>query len=380
MSLKRMPIEFLKKVVGKIQARRERNRWYRKIAGVYKVVARREENIPLDIQAYRKRWEPLQKNVDTRWYKTYSFISGKPSLDYVPEDIYYLRIEQLLNRCEFYRTYRDKNMYDKFTPRYRDVFPFTLLRNIEGIFLDRDYRPVTDVPAVLAGLKTGKIVVKPSIETGSGRNVNFFVHQNGKYIDKNNRELTVDYLDRQYDKNFLLQDYIPQHEYFSRFNPTSLNSIRLTTYRSVKSEEVVPVHANLRMGGKGAWVDNQNAGGIAIHVNDDGTLNPYATDRVGRKHYHPPYNPDLKFTDMGIVPHFEDMKKIARQMAPDYHYFRMLGFDFCLQQDGTVRLIEINFCGLGINFQMDSGPLFRDYTDEVIDYCAADRRSKTACC
>lgn len=370
MSHSELQNSWIKKIVTAIQSRRQRNRWLRKVANSYKVVAAREEPLSLDDNAYRNRWAPMLKNVDTRWYHMYSLVSRKPDLDYVPEDIYYLHIEPKLNRCEFYRAYRDKNIYDKFIPAFRDIFPEVFLRNIEGVFYDRDYRRIKDVSAFLTSLSREKLVVKPTIETGSGRNVNFFVRSGQGYADKQGVPLSRQWLDQNYGANYLIQDYIRQHEYFARFNPTSLNSIRITTYRSVRTEEVAVLHANLRMGGKGAWVDNQNAGGVAIHVNEDGTLNPYATERYGNKFFSPPANPSLKFTEAGPVPHFAEMKEAARRIAAEYHYFRMLGFDFCLEDNGVVRLIEINFCGLGTNFQMDSGSLFGSFTGEVIEYCA----------
>jgi hypothetical protein len=124
------------------------------------------------------------------------------------------------------------------------------------------------------------------------------------------------------------------------------------------------------MGGKDSPVDNVGAGGAAVHVNDDGSLNDFASDKYCGRVYSPPAAPHLKFADMGPVPHYENIKKTIRRIAADYHYFRILGFDVCVDIHGNMRIIEINFGGLGTIFQMDSGSLFKKYTDEVIDYCA----------
>ncbi len=380
MSLKRVHIKMLKHMSRRLQFNRARKRWYKKIANVHRETLEVHEKIPLNPEKHIQRWQPLNPHIDTRWYETFSFISGQENIDYVPEDLYYLQIEPLLNRLQFYHAYRDKNFYDKYNEaNHPGIFPETVLRNIEGVYYDQTYQPVPDAAEMLRGLKEERLVVKPSLDTGGGRNVLFFNREKDNYVNKKGETLTPRFLDKKYKHNFMIQKYIRQHDYFSRFNKASLNTIRLTTYRSVKTEEVHPLHANLRMGGKDSFVDNVASGGVFIHVNEDGRLAPYGLDAIGRKCYTPPSALDSKFSDMEPVPFFSDMKRIAREIAKNYYYFRMLGFDFCLEHDNTIRLTEINFGGLGIIIQMESGSLFKQYTGEVIDYCAKQMQGKEPC-
>ncbi|MCP4151661.1 MAG: hypothetical protein GY757_28215 [bacterium] len=267
-------------------------------------------------------------------------------------------------------------MYDKYNDKHPGIFPHVILRNIGGVYCDHDYNYIGDVAVFLAAITGEKLVVKPSIDTGSGKNVRFFTRKDDAYYCNDGEKLTLEYLTRSYGNNYLVQKYIRQHEYFNAFNKSSLNSIRVTTYRSVKTEEVTVLHANLRMGGEGSTVDNVNAGGAAVHIHPDGQVSDFASDKYGKKTYTPPSNPELKFSDMGPVPQFEQMKQIAKEIAKNYFYFRMLGFDFCLRDNGQVQLIEINFGGLGTVFQVDSGSLYGDLTDEVIEYCKNKGKGK----
>lgn len=372
MNIKRIPVTAAKKLFEKIKWRRERKRWYKKIEGIYKVIASRYEHIPLDYEGYKKKWRTLSKKVNPRWYETYSYTSGKADLDYVAEDIYYMIIEPKLNRLELYRAYRDKNFYARCNPGYRGFFPDVLLRNMDGVFYDKNYQRLENAAAHLESFRPAceRLVVKPSLNTGGGKDVRFFTRQKDGYVNKRGDILSPDYLRKTYRSNFLIQDYIEQHVFFKAFNPASMNTIRITTYRSVKDETVKILHANLRMGGKDSPVDNVGAGGAAVHVKDDGSLNDYASDKYGCRVYSPPAAPELKFAEMGSVPHYEEIKKTVQAIAADYHYFRILGFDVGMDIHGNMRIIEINFGGLGTIFQMDSGSLFKEYTDEVIAYCA----------
>ena len=70
------------------------------------------------------------------------------------------------------------------------------------------------------------------------------------------------------------------------------------------------------------------------------------------------------------------MKEIAIEIAAAYHYHRLLGFDFCVDADQHIRLMEINTRNVGIiNQQMNTGPLYGEYTEEIVNYCLSQRRS-----
>ncbi len=76
------------------------------------------------------------------------------------------------------------------------------------------------------------------------------------------------------------------------------------------------------------------------------------------------------------LPGIDEMKNYARNLASKYYYHRLLGFDFCVDNSNRVRLLEINCKNIEINFlQMNNGPLFGDFTDEIIDFCGSNKKS-----
>ncbi|MBN1123653.1 MAG: hypothetical protein JXA82_01500 [Sedimentisphaerales bacterium] len=273
------------------------------------------------------------------------------------------------------KAFSDKNLYDK--GQYRDLFPKTLLRNINGILYDSTYAPIV-VKDPLMQLLNGcdEVIVKPSIDSGGGRSVELFVRNDDIYINHKGHVLSLAHLNQIFEKNYILQEKLTQHESLSRFNQSSVNTIRVFTYRSVVTEKVVALHAVLRIGREGSVVDNQASGGISVGIDNEGVLNKYAIDKMGNKYYRIG-TIDLQHTYKLIK--FAEMIELARKIATDYLYTRMLGFDITLDSDQAIRIIEINNGSIEINFhQMNSGPLFGCYTEEVIDYCVKNKLGEEA--
>lgn len=277
----------IKKVIFIFYHFRKRFQYYKKINGIYLCLKKSNilKNIDQSVHSsHKKIWRQLDKHFNCRWLKVYSSISGITDERYIPETIYYTKVEPILNDYRLVKAYADKNFYDKF---YKlKLFPSIILRNIDGQFFTCGYNffelnenKLKDIIETYS-----KIVVKPSIDSGGGYMVRIFHRSQGKFSDKNGNILTKNFLDLVYKKNYLIQKYIEQHAFFSQFNPSSLNTVRIFTYRSVKNDKVYPLKAVLRIGSADSEVDNQASGGIAISINvESGELNSFAVNKNGEK-------------------------------------------------------------------------------------------------
>jgi len=311
----------------------------------------------------------------SRWYKVYASITGINSKHFIPENIYFTDIEPRLNNFVFVTSYADKNMYNKLYPP--ELIPRAIFRNIEGVFYDHDYKDVHfESDGVLKRVNPyEKLVVKKTVKSGGGQDVNVFEKKEGRFIDSNNNILSMEHLAQRYGRNYIVQEYIEQHAFFKKFNQTSVNTVRVFTYRSVVSEKIIPLQSVLRMGKKGAVVDNLSSGGLSRGIDKTGKLNDFAVDKYGG--VHKDYN-SVIFKDSDIVPHFKEIIECAIEIAKMNHYTRVLALDFCVDINGEVKLLEINNSNNGINFhQMNNGPLFGEYTEEIATYCA--HNPKTLC-
>jgi len=331
-------------------------------------------------QDYINLWRRLGVNPSLRFLQCVSNIAGIKSSLYVPENIHYSLIEPVLNSRPFALAYNDKNIFEKLLPEYSHLFPYTLLRGINGVLHDHEFNPIDEMHArnILTENPEGAFfIVKPATETGGGSNVIVIQKTEAGFLLNNREQICLEelllLLKRAYSYNFVLQRKIKQYEYFNNFNPSSVNTVRLYTYRSVKDESIIPLHAYIRFGKSGSLVDSSSQGGRTCGVFMNGLLNTFAIGKYGEKYF------DIEWVNKNKnlpVPSFIQMKQLASEIAPNFKYHRLLGFDFTLDEKMNIRLFEVNNLYIGIiNQQMNTGPLFGNYTDEIIDYCQTHRKA-----
>ena len=66
----------------------------------------------------------------------------------------------------------------------------------------------------------------------------------------------------------------------------------------------------------------------------------------------------------------DEMKALAKKIANNIYYGRLLALDFTVNSDGDPLLLEINCWRNGIHqYQMHNGGLFKEFTKEILDYC-----------
>ena len=322
------------------------------------------------IISHQKQWKKLKKNVNPLWFKVFSYLSGMEDINYVPEDIYYTVIEPCLNNKQVNKSYADKNIYDIFFEK--NLFPKTLLRNIDGNFYDENYNRLLleTINFEKWGDTFPKLIIKPALDSGGGKDVGLFSFSGENYTDKNGRVLDFIWMQNKYNRNYLIQPYIEQHSFFRQFNEDSVNTVRVFTYRSVKDDVVIPLHTLLRIGRKGSHVDNQASGGISCGIDKSGNLNGFAMDKYGVKYF----NVNGVSLDKNYqLPWFDKIIKTAINLASKNLHSRLLGYDFCVDINENLKIIEINNLNNEINFyQMNNGSLFGEYTQEIIDYCASN--------
>lgn len=343
--------------------------WNRHIAKVHKRLGINKKDI--DEKLVKKHidyWSQLKRKVNPKWFEVYFYITKNPDIRFAPENVYFGIVEDKLNNRDLVLAYADKNFYD-FYYQIPNLFPTTLLRNIDGFFYDSRYNfiPVKDISLNSRLQDYEKIIVKPSVDSGGGRRIKLFKRRNNYFFDDDNNQMNLEFLKKQFGNNFLIQEYINQCTYLSKFNETSLNTIRIFTYRSVQTDIIHALHAVLRIGKKGNYLDDQNFGGVACLINEDLTLSDFATNYFGEKFAE--FN-GVVFAKTEKVPLVKEMKEIATMLAGKNLHSRVIGFDFTIDERNNIKLIEINHLWTGINFfQMNGAPVLGDFTDEVIEFC-----------
>lgn len=311
--------------------------------------------------------------VNSYWFKLYSFVSGIQSANYIPENVYYSEVEPRLNNHIFSISSTDKSLYSRYKI-LSNYYIGLVLTNRDGSFYDSNdsfVSLITDEKLFDILNTYEKLIIKPTIDSGGGKGIKIALKVCGTWkVD--NELLSISYLNGYFKENFIIQEYIKQHHFFRTFNNTSLNTIRVFTYRSVIDNRVHVLHNILRVGKKGSYVDNQAAGGVSCKIRENGTLNSFCIDKFGNK--------STVINSVALenqkVPFIEEIKQIAIKIAQEFYYSRALGFDFCVNEKNEIKIIEVNNKNNEINFfQMNGDALFREHTEEIINYCSKTSKS-----
>lgn len=325
------------------------------------------------IKIYKQKWSRIfPDKIDLKSLQWYSGSTKINSPDFVPENIYYTIIEPILNEQTFSLSYSDKNFYDLFYPD--GLFPETILRNIDGVYFNNAYSPLMIMSnAQLLDVLSGNdmIVIKPSLDSGGGKDVELFVFKDENFITKEGITLTFQYLQKNYKQNFIIQKYLHQHPFLEKFNNTSLNTIRVLTYRSPLTNYITILHCLLRVGTKNKHIDNFRAGGYAIGIDSKGVLNNNAINNHWNK-----LNKvnEINLADnQFIIPFFDKIQITAKEIAKKNIHHKLLGLDITIDNLNNIRCVEVNNDSNGINFfQLINGTLFGEFTDEIIEYCESN--------
>lgn len=305
---------------------------------------------------------PFFRKSDLKWLDFYYSIYGKPDQNFISVPVY-LYAETCLYDRLLINGILEKNAYNKFLNWVPT--PTTLLRRINRFYYDDQYQKIDrkDIMILLNGHK--KLILKPSTYTGAGHDILVFENKNGT-LNNGKFDLNPEFLDG-YNRDFIIQEFVIQHSFFSQFNPSCNNTIKFFVYRSINDDSVNLLHCIFWVGAKGSFLDHDHWGGFGLSINEENKLNKHAIDVYGNK-YESVNN--IVLSSLGEVPAMDEMRALAKKIVNNLYYARMLALDFTVNKDGNPLLLEINFRHNGIHqYQMHNGGLFKEFTKEILDYC-----------
>lgn len=295
-------------------------------------------------------WKPYCR-VSPKWAQYYAAKNGQFDPRYIPNDLYYTKIDQHFNSRKLGYGFNDKNYYSKIFAGIRQ--PEVVVRKINGLIFDSDYHQLSPEAAKALILENPEVICKPSQESGSGRGIMFF-------DDKNPDAVDAFLLDKSYD-DYVVQRLVEQHSDMDKVHKGSLNCIRIT---SILFEDGVHILSSvLRMGFGNSKVDNATAkdnaayDGMSCGIDANGRLKKYAhgynTGAACEK-----YPDGLTFEGFQI-PSYDKAIELVKTAHPLIAHFRLVSWDIAIDKSGEPVLIEANMRKGGINFhQFNNGPIF----------------------
>jgi len=311
-----------------------------------------------DYKAHKRELSPYYRDrgfkVSMMFDDYFSRHNGIHSDRYLSMDVYYFFVIPAINRHDFINPYLDKNIYSELFPDVRQ--PVSVVKNINGHFYhNREEITLDDAVSIVASYN-GELMIKPTVETCNGDGVE-------QIMDFNTDTLRDMF--KQYSLNFIVQEKVKQHPEVQRVNPTSLNSMRLYTYRALDgSYHFLYPYAMLRYGGKGAIKDNTSKGGGTCLIDKDG----HVDDRVFRfKNLEvSSFSQETGVTDL-VIPYYDRVIDALLRMHRRLPYFDFVGWDVTVLPDGEPLLIEYNLVPAIEGPQLMAGPMFGEYLDEVVE-------------
>jgi hypothetical protein len=287
------------------------------------------------------------------WHRAYAAVSGRASVDYVPEDLFYNVFETRLNPRNRREPYKDKNFFDRMG---WDCLPQTIFRIINGRLFDQTYEMI-DVDTALALARDADVpeaVVKPAIESGSGSRVEFLDQgQLATFLPANLHAHS----------DWIIQRPIIQHEVMAELNASSVNTLRVVTIRV--GAEVSVISSFAKIGARGARVDNVSAGNIAVGIQEDGRLREHGYDfAFGKSTRHPDHG--YSYGDV-VIPSYQSVLQTCTRLHRRIPDLDLLSWDVAVGRDGAPMVIEVNIRRQDVNItQICNGPVFSPYIDAVL--------------
>lgn len=237
--------------------------------------------------------------------------------------------------------------------------PITVVKRFGGAYFDKDDNPISNSDAIDSVCECGaKMIIKRATCTGCGNNI--------KIIDAKPSQSDARKTMDSFGTDFIIQECVNQSSITSALNPTSLNSIRVTSVRDNAGN--IHIYSRcIKAGGKGMFVDNIGGGkgGVIIGVNPDGTLKnngyTYVLDTLTE------YN-GIVFGNyrISMMERIDAFARTCHNRIPDC---KIVGWDIAIDSNDDPILIEANLSWPGITLeQLCTGPIFGDLTEEIIDY------------
>ena len=298
----------------------------------------------------------LRKNSINNCINTYtkSFNLTKKELRFLRRDIAYCKaVYDSMFKEYFFFNFRHKNFLERrkfvFNNKRQDYL--YLLGEEEGQkilrdkyktyiilkeFYKRDMIEIDsdkDFSVFESFVKKHSVFVKKPINLSFGKGISLVNSSDYKNMRTLFKELMKD-------APVIIEEQIISDETMASLHPSSLNTVRIITYRD-KHDNVYIHLPFIKIGRGGSFVDNGGAGGMFARVDEKtGVLITDAKDEMNIVYKN---HPDTDIEIKGFqIPKWQEMVSLAKQAALAFDKTRYIGFDVALSKDKGPVIVEGN--------------------------------------
>lgn len=157
----------------------------------------------------------------------------------------------------------------------------------------------------------------------------------------NEKELSINKIGEEIpsETEYIIQKRLLQHLDMRKLYPQALNTLRVVSV--IYKDDVVILGSLLRLGANGSVVDNWAHGGVAVGVNEDGTLKKWAFFKPGygtKTDRHP--NTGVLFEGYQL-PYWNEVVTLVKETHKKLACIPTVGWDIAITEDGPL-VIEGN--------------------------------------
>ncbi len=301
-----------------------------------------------EFEEIKKFWKKFDSNYKGYEHIKYYIMSGEVNKLYIPDSYFYKYIDYYYNNWVKLKILDNKCLYKFYFNNVKQ--PETIAMKVDNFWYLND--KIITLDALKNELvKEKEFVVKISCDSEGGKGVKFYSEINKDFdeFEKNHRDL-------------IIQKVIKQSPIMAKLNNSSINTVRVMTFKS--DQEIKCLSTIVRFGEEGKRVDNACSGGLVVGVEPDGRLKdviykPKIYKKVETK------SNNVNYHEI-IVPKFQYILNKAIELHSKINFSRIISWDFAIDENDDIVLIEANFYYGELFFhQLCNGPLFKT-EDELL--------------
>ena len=165
---------------------------------------------------------------------------------------------------------------------------------------------------------------------------------------------------------YLAEEFVQSCKELAAFHPSSLNTLRVITFRNGDRFEVFG--GGLRVGNNGLCVDNAHGGGIFCEIDpESGKIITDGLDEYSNSYVTHPMT-GVPFKGMQI-PRWKEVVELCKEASKELPCLRVVGWDVAILEDGTLELIEGNHSpGMNIVQAPAKHGVYERFSSMLLDY------------
>lgn len=143
-------------------------------------------------------------------------------------------------------------------------------------------------------------------------------------------------------RNYLVTEYLFPHAEFAKLCSNSVGCLRFVVGRRLDNS-LIDIYSFMRFGtSQSKFVENYNAGGVLVIVNDGHYKGGNIFDFENCKNIVVENHPDNNVKIEGEIPYWSEVVKAAHTIADIMPELSYMGIDFCITNEDKIKVIEIN--------------------------------------